>query len=376
MRGEFNSAPSPLFPAIKGEEFKSATNQIGIAIILAVLLLCAATFARAASLDDMLAKRKPEATIDLASKGGVQLIKGGWRYSDTKIVEVDFKAPGPDGQPGSTPNRAYDFTPHAGRGDFDDSKWEVIDPTSSTSGAARANSPSTGIASRSRSRNGRIFRDDRFDLVLSTALDDYAEIWVDGEISRAAGQSGGSVIKGWNAENRLIIGRGVKPGQTIQLAIFGVNGPISDPPTNYIYMKSAKLHFTNARRPHRGRTPRSECRRHRLDPPSTRSCRQPEDFEACRRLSVHRRTGVVRGRLPLFSDPNANIIYRYGAGRHAVRVPRAKRVRRKGHRRIPAAWLERIGARSPEHRLTINQHGNRRVVRLEKTAAHRARRPL
>ena len=46
-----------------------------------------------------------------------------------------------------------------------------------------------------------------------TSLDDYAEIWVDGEIVRALGQSGGSVVKGWNAPNRLIINRSVQPGQ-------------------------------------------------------------------------------------------------------------------------------------------------------------------
>ena len=51
------------------------------------------------------------------------------------------------------------------------------------------------------------------------------------------------MIKGWNATNRLIIGRDVKPGQKIQLAVFGVNGPISNPPTNYIYMRYAKLEF-------------------------------------------------------------------------------------------------------------------------------------
>jgi gluconolactonase len=62
-------------------------------------------------------------------------------------------------------------------------------------------------------------------------------------LPRAAGQSGGSVIKGWNAENRLIVGRGVKPGQTIQLAIFGINGPVSNPPTNYIYLRYARLEF-------------------------------------------------------------------------------------------------------------------------------------
>jgi uncharacterized protein GlcG (DUF336 family) len=34
-----------------------------------------------------------EATIDLASTAGVALTKGEWRYSDTKIVDADFRSP-------------------------------------------------------------------------------------------------------------------------------------------------------------------------------------------------------------------------------------------------------------------------------------------
>lgn len=41
----------------------------------------------------------PDATIDLATSEGARLVEGQWRYSDTKIIEVDFRAPGPDGQP-------------------------------------------------------------------------------------------------------------------------------------------------------------------------------------------------------------------------------------------------------------------------------------
>src|SRR4029434_7258245 len=50
---------------------------------------------------------KPEATIDLATKAGVDLVKGQWRYSDTKIIEVDFKAAGPDKQPPGAPTHTY-----------------------------------------------------------------------------------------------------------------------------------------------------------------------------------------------------------------------------------------------------------------------------
>ena len=72
---------------------------------------------------------KPEASIDLASADGVDLVKGEWRYSDTKIVEVDFRGPGVDKQPSGPPTRTYDYAPHAGGADFDDSRWEVISPT-------------------------------------------------------------------------------------------------------------------------------------------------------------------------------------------------------------------------------------------------------
>ena len=74
----------------------------------------------------------PAATIDLATDEGARLVKGEWRYSDTKIVEVDFRGPGPDAQPTGAPIKTYDYTPHAGVGGYDDSKWQVIGPTTLT----------------------------------------------------------------------------------------------------------------------------------------------------------------------------------------------------------------------------------------------------
>src|SRR5262249_43618203 len=73
---------------------------------------------------------RPDATIDLRTEEGAELAKGIWRYSDVKIVEADFRAPGPDLKPSGGPTRTYDYTPHAGAADFDDSRWEVLDPAS------------------------------------------------------------------------------------------------------------------------------------------------------------------------------------------------------------------------------------------------------
>ena len=187
---------------------------------------------------------KPEAAIDLATVDGVKLVSGQWKYSDTRIVEVDFRAAGADNQPSGPAVKTYDYMPHAGVADFDDSAWEQV--------AANDLAKRRG--------NGKLsFNWYRINLtipetvngvstagmtvVFQTALDDYAEVWVNGEISRYLGQKGGSVVAGWNAPNRLVIGRDVKPGQKIQLAVFGINGPISNPPTNFIWVREAKLEF-------------------------------------------------------------------------------------------------------------------------------------
>ena len=63
---------------------------------------------------------RPDATIDLRTREGVQFVKGNWRYSDVKIIEVDSKGPGPDLNPSGAPVRTYDYAPHAGVADFDD----------------------------------------------------------------------------------------------------------------------------------------------------------------------------------------------------------------------------------------------------------------
>src|SRR5437867_8626212 len=179
--------------------------------------------------------------IDLATDDGLRAVKGEWLYSDTKIVEVDFTGPGADKQPTGAPVKTYDYTPHAGGADFDDSKWEVINATTldQRRGNGRLGFNWCRIKLTVPERIGD-FDPTGSTAVFDTSLDDYAEIWVDGELSRALGQVGGSVIGGWNAPNRLVIGRSVQPGQTTLLAVLHINGSISNPPTQSIWMLVAK----------------------------------------------------------------------------------------------------------------------------------------
>jgi gluconolactonase len=316
---------------------------------------------------------KPEAVIDLATSDGVHAVKGEWRYSDTKIVEVDFKRAGADSQPTGEAVKTYDYAPHAGGADFDDMNWEVVDATT---------------LSRRRG-NGRLsfnwyrlkitipesvagFDPAGSTAVFETSLDDYAEIWVDGELSRALGQSGGSVISGWNAPNRLIVARNVKPGQQIQLAIFGINGPISNPPTNFIWMRYARLAFYKGGTAPLVVTP-SEVNVEvvRNDPaidaivgPNPKLYKLAEGFKFTEGpIWVH------SGGYLLFSDPNSNAIYKYTP--HDNEEGKLEVFRNpSGYSGPDIAEYGQPGSNGLtldlQGRLTINQHGNHRVLRLEK----------
>src|SRR5688572_25860391 len=91
-----------------------------IAAFISTIVLSLAVFAQDVP------SGKPEASIDLATAEGAKLVKGQWRYSDTRIVEAEFKAAGFDNQPTGNPVKTYDYTPKAGAADFDDSNWEAV----------------------------------------------------------------------------------------------------------------------------------------------------------------------------------------------------------------------------------------------------------
>jgi gluconolactonase len=210
----------------------------------------------------------PDAILDLGTRAGARSAGGPWRFCGASLVEVDFRSPGPDRKPSGPPNRTYDIAPHAEGRDFDDTTWEALDPT--TLDARR----STGKVCFAWYRF-RIVVPDRvgqFDptgatIVFETVVDDYAEVWVDGTLPRELGQVGGTVVAGFNAPNRLVVGRDVKPGQVIQLALFTMNGPVSVAPENFIWMRRARLDFYADRSPDAAVTvPPSVGRIERLDP--------------------------------------------------------------------------------------------------------------
>jgi gluconolactonase len=307
----------------------------------------------------------PDSVIDLTTREGVQQVGARWRYSDATVVETDFRQPGPDRKPTGPPNRTLDISPRAGAADFDDSSWEVVDPTTlaerRSSGRVAFNWYRIKVTIPERIGG---FDPAGSTAVFETVVDDYAEVWVDGKLPRELGQSGGSLVGGWNVPNRLVLGRNVKPGQSFQLAVFGINGPISDPPPNYIWIRSAKLEFHKLPRAIPPREVQSELVRlsseiDSIVPAAARIEKLAEGFQFIEG-PVWTRDGYL-----LFSDPNANTIYKW-TPEGDLSVFRSKSgyagsdIAEYGQPGSNGLTLDRQG------RLTINEHGNRRVTRLEK----------
>ena len=309
----------------------------------------------------------PDAVVDLRTTEGVARVKAQWRYSDTRINEIDHRSVGSDLKASGPKNRTFDFTPDARATDFDDSKWEVI--------------PADSLEKRR--GNGRLslnwYRLDLtipekvggFDTRGSTAVfeivvDDYAEVWVNGKAPFVLGQNGGAVAAGWNAPNRVVLTKSAHPGEKYQVAVLGINGPLSTHPDTYIWVRSATLDFYAPGKLSEAREVKLEVERKdsALDDilPASPKLEKLADGFAFTEGPVWIPDG--EGYL-LFSDPNNNVIYRMTPdGDVSVYLTKSGYTGENiGEYRQPGSNGLTLDSQG---RLTICQHGNRRVVRLEK----------
>jgi gluconolactonase len=310
---------------------------------------------------------RPDAVVDLQTDEGAALVGAEWRYSDARVEEIDFVEVGSAADPlgpGYRPNRTYDVTPHAEAVDFDDSNWRVLSPEETQ------NRLSTGKVCFNWYRLSVTIptRVGDFDptgatVVFDVTIDDYAEVWVNGRLPVALGDSGGPVVAGFNAPNRVVLTQDARPGQTFQIAVFGINGPISASPANYIWLRGAALDFFKS-----DRAVTSE-------PATLDVVRMDSDLDSLlpARAALERVAGGfeftegpvwTRDGALLFSSPNTNQIYRW-TPQGSVTVFRSH----SGYTGTDLGRYHQPGSNGltfdPDGRLTMCQHGNRRIVRVE-----------
>jgi gluconolactonase len=296
---------------------------------------------------------RPDAIVNLASDEGVSLVRGQWRYSDARIVDTEH---------------SHDIEPHAGPASFDDSSWQTIEPTTleSRRSTGRLSFGWYRIAVTIPEKVGALDTAGST-VVFEIVVDDYAEVWVDGKLPIALGQAGGQLIKGFNAPNRVVIARDAVPGQRIQLAVFGANGPLSNPPGNFVWVRSATLDFYKKGRLGKKAEVTAEVKRvdaalAAIVPDGLTIEKLADGF-----IFTEGPLWMPEGYL-LFSDPNANTIYRWSPDGQ-VSVFRTK----SGYAGTDIGEYGQPGSNGitldPEGRVTIDEHGNRRVVRIEKNGA-------
>ena len=181
----------------------------------------------------------PTYVVDLMTAQGSAAFGARWKTMEAKIVAAK---PIPDALPQY--KTAYDIEPHAGESGFDDAKWPTIEAKDLA--ARRSGGHVAFIWYRANltipAKVGE-FDTAGAKAVLTVLVDDYGEVWVDGQIPRRAGYPSPATIQGFNMPNRVVLADAVRPGDRFQIAVFGINGPISIAPPNTVWFREAKVEF-------------------------------------------------------------------------------------------------------------------------------------
>jgi gluconolactonase len=336
-----------------------------------LLLLIAASVVLFAQETRQLTTDKPQAIADLKTTEGAALVSATWFVQNTDIVNVDFKAPGPYAAdalalyPTGSAIRSHLLRPQIGSSDFDkgfkeikpsdlESRegtglfsfvWYKVDVTiPQTIGKLKA----AGMAA-----------------VFEIVMDDYSEIWVDGKQSQAFGQSGNGLIAGYNTRNRVVLSNSVHAGQKFSIDILGINGALGKLPDNYIWVRNAVIDFykelpSNNSWKDVGKIYTIDQKLNDIITPGTKVEKIADGFQFTEGPVWH-----PDGYL-LFSDPNTNSIYRYDPSTRNISVY----ISHSGYTGVDIGEYGQPGSNGlvidRDGRLIIDQHGNRRVIRIEK----------
>jgi hypothetical protein len=181
----------------------------------------------------------PVHVVDLMTDAGSAVFGARWRGMEARIVECPALT---DAMPEF--KTTYDIEPHAEVGGFDDTDWPMIAATEL--GAKRGGGLVSFFWFRTTltiPTEAGVFDTAGAMAVLRVNIDDYAEVWVNGDLPRAAGRTSPGTIQGFNMPSRLVLANPVVAGAKFEIAVFAINGPISAAPANFLWFREAKVEF-------------------------------------------------------------------------------------------------------------------------------------
>ena len=347
-------------------------NLIKVYVLIIVMLLCAViVFAQETR---QLSVDKPQAIADLKTIEGAALVNAKWYVQPAHIFDKDFNLPGPQKgggdalplYPTGIAIKTNILHPQIGTTDFEAGFSEIKPSDLETrQGTGLLSFVWYKVEITIPETIGKI-NTKGSTAVFEITVDDYSEVWVNGKQMQGFGQTGNGVIAGYNTRNSVILSDNAKAGDTFSIAILGINGTVGKLPDNYIWIRNAVIDFykdglpTNPEWKNIGKIYLTNEKLNSIIAPETRVEKVAEGFSFTEGPVWH-----PDGYL-LFSDPNTNVIYRYSPDNHNVTVYMSH----SGYTGADIGDYHQPGSNGlaidKEGRLIIDQHGNRRVIRIEK----------
>lgn len=318
-----------------------------------------------------LAWGNPAAVVDLRQTESCQLVKAQWKSRHARLVPTKFNAPGPSATdplslyPTGKAMAAFTLEPRYGTPDFKTGRWETVAATDLETRRG------TGLLSHvwyqvtvTLPKTVGSFDVTGSRVLFELVADDYSEVWINGKLRKSFGARANGVINGYNARQRVWLTDQAQPGDTFELAILVTNGPIADLPDNYVWIRSATLDFypekpIPADWKGLGQVTMVQDELKKVMDPTVKIQKVADGFQFTEGPVWHP-DGFL-----LFSDPNANVIYKYDPTMGNVSIYMTKT----GYTGYNIGEYHQPGSNGlaidPAGHLVVCQHGNRRIIRDE-----------
>ena len=162
--------------------------------------------------------------LNLEDPQDLTAAKAGWRFGPGLVP----------GEPNEGLSASLAESP-ARLAEYDDSSWETCDDIRATRSSGFTFGWYRIAVTVPEQVQGTEVRGSR--LQFETCIDDYGEVWIDGECNRDRG-----AVAGFNVPQRIPLSLDVRPGTRYVIACLAANGPLAQPGGG-IFMRYARLAF-------------------------------------------------------------------------------------------------------------------------------------
>ena len=166
----------------------------------------------------------PRAVLDLMDTQHLRQVKGQWRFAPGLVP----------GEPNEGLMSRLADTP-ARLPDYDDSGWEVRQDLNKWQSEGFTFAWYRIKVTLPETVEGHPVQGTR--CLFETCVDDYGEVWIDGECNRER-----ATIQGFNVPHRILINVTAQPGEQHTIAVLAANGPLAAP-GGAVFVRYANLAF-------------------------------------------------------------------------------------------------------------------------------------